>query len=99
MNYDGPRIKKKYFKKPFCQNFKPMNGFVKARFIDVADGDTAFFDISGCNECVRFMVVNCPKCDEIANSFENYGKEAKEYVKNILLCAKEIYLEDRKSVV
>ena len=40
--YDGPKINKRNFKKKFCVNFLPNNGFIKAKFKSIVDGDTAF---------------------------------------------------------
>lgn len=94
MIYKGPKIKKKKLKKKFCADFLPKNGFVKAKYVSIADGDTAFFKINNINECVRFMVVDAPK---YFDNPEPYGIEAKEYVENILKNAHEIYLESDKA--
>ena len=89
IKYDGPKINKKNFKKKFCVNFKPNGGFIKAKFKSIVDGDTAFFDVNGINECVRFMVVDTPS---YINQIEPYGEEAKDYVNTLLSHAKEITL-------
>ena len=94
IKYEGPKINKKNFKKKFCVNFKPNGGFIKATFKSIVDGDTAFFDVNGINECVRFMVVDTPS---YINQIEPYGEEAKDYVNTILSNAKEIYLESDKA--
>lgn len=88
--YDGPKINKQNFQKKFCENFLPKGGFIKAKFKSIADGDTAFFEVNGINECVRFMVIDTPK---YFDSPEPFGLEAKEYVAEELMNAKEIYLE------
>lgn len=88
--YDGPKINKKNFKKKFCENFLPKGGFIKAKFLSIADGDTAFFEVNGINECVRFMVINTPK---YFDEPEPFGVEAREYVAEELKNAQEIYLE------
>lgn len=90
MIYDGPKIKKKYFKKKFCENFKPKNGFIKVKFIKICDGDTAYFDINGFNACVRFNVIDTPSC---IDKVEPFGIEAKDFCNQLLTNAKEIYLE------
>jgi len=93
-NYDGPKINKKNFKKKFCVNFLPTNGFIKAEYKSIVDGDTAFFIVNGINECVRFMVVDAPS---FVKGIEPFGKEATEYVDTLLKNAKEIYLESDKA--
>lgn len=93
MIYDGPVINKKNLKKKFCINFLPRNGFIKAKFTKIADGDTAFFNINGINECVRFMVIDTPR---LINATEPYAEEAKNFALEILENGKEIYLESDK---
>lgn len=92
--YDGPKINKRNFKKKFCVNFLPNNGFIKAKFKSIVDGDTAFFDVNGVNECVRFMVIDTPA---YVTNVEPFGEEAKDYVNTLLTNAKEIYLESDKA--
>lgn len=94
MIYEGPTISKRNFKKRFCANFLPRNGFIKAKFYKIADGDTAFFKINNINECVRFMVIDTPR---LLTDPEPYGLEAKEYVEEVLKNAHEIYLESDKA--
>ncbi len=90
IKYDGPKMNKQNFKKKFCENFSPQGGYIKAKFVNVADGDTAFFEINGINECVRFMVIDAPKYFDAP---EPFGEEAKQYVAEELSKAKKIYLE------
>ena len=90
IEYKGPKINQKNFKKKFCINFNPANGFIKAKFKSVVDGDTAFFDVNGINECVRFMVIDAPS---YIKKEEPFGKEATFYVNDLLENANEIYLE------
>lgn len=94
MNYCGPIINKRYFKKAFCKNFLPNDGFIKVKYVNIVDGDTAFFEVNKCHECVRFMVINAPKYLETP---EPFGQEAKDFVKEELEKAKEIYLESDKA--
>lgn len=91
-NYLGPTIRKNK-NKSFCKNFLPKDGFVKVDFIDIIDGDTAYFKINGFSESVRFMVINAP---QVYPTAEPFGIEAKDYAYNLLNNAKEIYLESDK---
>lgn len=54
------------------------------------DGDTAHFLIDGKDKTVRFLAINAP---EYTKEKEPYGKEASEYVCNVLTNAKKIQLE------
>lgn len=87
-SYDGPKLVLNDL--PFCVNFKPTNGFIKASFVEIIDGDTAYFKINNVIESVRFMVVDTPS---IYPNIEKLGIEAKDYTESILKNAKEIYLE------
>lgn len=88
--YFGPLLEQEFNDKSFCENFEPKGGFIKAKFVKIADGDTAFFTVNGCNECIRFMVINAPKS---IGEEEFYGSEATNYAYNLLNNAKEIYLQ------
>lgn len=92
--YLGPLLEDEFNNNSFCENFLPTGGFVKAKFVKIADGDTAFFTINGCNECVRFMVINAPKS---IGEEEYYGIEATNYANTMLNNAKEIYLQSDKA--
>lgn len=54
------------------------------------DGDTAHFLIDGKDKTVRFLAINAP---EYTKEKEPYGKEASEYVCDVLTNAKKIQLE------
>ncbi len=96
MEYSGPLLKDYFNDLPFCSNLLPKDGFIKAEFIKIADGDTAFFKVNGLTELVRFMVVDTPKHliqNGLDNEIEPLGPEATLFSENILQNAKEIYLE------
>ena len=97
--YKGPLLKDYFNDLPFCKNLMPEDGFIKAEFVKIADGDTAFFKVGGIIESVRFMVVDTPKYIIQAgddSEIEPLGEEATLYSENILKNAKEIYLESDK---
>ena len=87
-NYDGP-IFKYDNKLPFCINNIPMGGMVKVEYLNTIDGDTAYFKVGNTSESVRFYLINTP---EVYNN-EPYAKFAKEYTKQALENAKEIYIQ------
>lgn len=87
-NYDGP-IFKYDSKLPFCINNIPMGGMVKVEYLNTIDGDTAYFKVGNTSESVRFYLINTP---EVYNN-EPYAKFAKEYTKQALENAKEIYIQ------
>ena len=94
--YDGPILKDYYNDLPFCNNLIPTDGFIKAEFVKIADGDTAYFKINGLTETVRFMVVDTPKHIIQAgddSQIEPFGPEATIYSESLLKNAIEIYLE------
>ena len=94
--YDGPNLVDYFNDLPFCSNLLPKDGFIKAEFVKIADGDTAYFKVSGIIESVRFMVVDTPKHivkDGDDTQIEEFGPEATAYSEEILKNAKEIYLE------
>ena len=96
VNYDGPILIDYFNDLPFSLNLMPTDGFIKAEFIKIADGDTAYFKINGLTESVRFMVVDTPKHIIQAGDdsmIEPLGPEATLFSENILKEAKEIYLE------
>ena len=96
VDYDGPVLSDYFNDLPFCTNLIPTDGFIKAEFVKIADGDTAFFKINGITESVRFMVVDTPKHIVQAGDdsmIEPLGPEATAYSETILKNAKEIYLE------
>lgn len=88
MNYDGPVLKIED-NNCFCYNNTPMGGFIKVEYLNTIDGDTAYFKVGSSSESVRFYLINTP---EVYNN-EPFAKYAKEYTKNILENAKEIYLQ------
>ena len=95
-NYEGPKFRDCFNDLPFCENLKPKDGFIKAEFVKIADGDTAYFKINGLIEAVRFMVVDTPKHiiqagDE--SQIEEFGPEATLFSETMLKNAKNIYLE------
>ena len=95
-NYNGPLIEDYFNDLPFSTNLIPGDGFIKAEFVKIADGDTAFFKINGLIESVRFMVVDTPKHIIQAgddSQIEPLGPEATLFSEDILKNAKEIYLE------
>ena len=95
-NYDGPKLEDYYNDLPFCNNLLPTNGFIKAQFVKIADGDTAYFKVNGTIETVRFMVVDTPKHiiqDGDDSQIEPLGPEATLYSEEILKNAEVIYLE------
>lgn len=94
--YDGPILNNYFNDLPFCNNLLPTDGFIKADFIKIADGDTAYFKINGLTELVRFMLIDTPKHIIQAGDdsmIEPFGPEATLFSENILRNAKEIYLE------
>ena len=94
--YNGPKLKDYINYLPFCNNLLPLDGFIKAEFVKIADGDTAFFKVNGLIELVRFMVVDTPKHLIQAGDdtqIEPFGPEATAFSEEILKNAKEIYLE------
>ena len=96
MEYFGPLLEDYFSDLPFCSNLLPKDGFIKADFIKIADGDTAFFKVNGLTELVRFMVVDTPKHliqSGIDSEIEPLGPEATAFSEDILKNAKEIYLE------
>lgn len=95
-NYNGPKLIDIFSDLPFCSDLLPKDGFIKAEFVKIIDGDTAYFKINGLVESVRFMVVDTPKYIIQAGDdtqIEPFGKEATDYANHILKNAKEIYLE------
>lgn len=86
--YLGPVIDKNN-KNHFCIDNMPMGGYVKVEYLNTIDGDTAYFKVGNAAESVRFYLINTP---EVYNN-EPYAKFAKEYTKNILENAKEIYIQ------
>ena len=96
MEHSGPLLKDYFNDLPFCSNLLPKDGFIKAEFIKIADGDTAFFKVNGLTELVRFMVVDTPKHiiqNGVDSEIEPFGPEATKYSEDILKNAEEIYLE------
>ena len=96
VNYDGPKLSECFNDLPFSLNLLPGDGFIKAEFVKIADGDTAYFKINGIVESVRFMVVDTPKHIIQAgddSQIEPLGPEATCFSEEILKNAKEIYLE------
>lgn len=96
MEYFGPLLEDHFNDLPFCSNLLPKDGFIKAEFIKIADGDTAFFKVNGLTELVRFMVVDTPKHliqSGIDSEIEPLGPEATAFSEDILKNAEEIYLE------
>ena len=96
VDYNGPLIEDYFNDLPFSINLIPGDGFIKAEFVKIADGDTAFFKINGLIESVRFMVVDTPKHIIQAgddSQIEPLGPEATLFSEDILKNAKEIYLE------
>ena len=94
--YDGPLLEDYFNDLPFCNNLIPKDGFIKAEFVKIADGDTAYFKINGIIETVRFMVVDTPKHIVQAGDdtqIEPFGPEATNYSFSLLSNAKVIYLE------
>ena len=87
MIYDGPKLV--FNDKPFCLNNMPCGGFIKVEYLNTIDGDTAYFKVGNVNESVRLYLINTPE----VYKDEPYAKYAKEYTKNILENAKEIYLQ------
>lgn len=59
------------------------------KFLDICDGDTAYFIIDGDKVKVRFLVIDTP---ELYPSEKPYAKEAMEFTKNHLENAKKIKL-------
>lgn len=88
MNYDGPVLEIND-NNCFCFNNEPMGGFVKVDYLKTIDGDTAYFKVGNSSESVRLYLINTP---EVYNN-EPFAKFAKEYTKNILENAQEIYLQ------
>lgn len=62
----------------------------EVEFSKCTDGDTAHFLIKGKDTTVRFLAINAP---EYTKTKEPYGKEASEYVCDILTNANTIELE------
>ncbi|MFQ7092913.1 MAG: thermonuclease family protein [Ruminococcus sp.] len=62
----------------------------EVEFSKCTDGDTAHFLIRGKDTTVRFLAINAP---EYTKTKEPYGKEASEYVCDILTNANTIELE------
>lgn len=87
MKYDGPKLILNDL--PFCLNNVPCGGFVKVEYLNTIDGDTAYFKVGNSSESVRFYLINTPE----VYKDEPYALFAKEYTKNVLENAKEIYLQ------
>ena len=87
MKYDGPKLI--FNDQPFCLNNVPYGGFVKVEYLNTIDGDTAYFKVGHSSESVRLYLINTP---EVYNN-EPYAKYAKEYTKQVLENAKELYLQ------
>ena len=87
MKYDGPKLI--FNDQPFCLNNVPDGGFVKVEYLNTIDGDTAYFKVGNSSESVRLYLINTP---EVYNN-EPYAKYAKEYTKQVLENAKELYLQ------
>lgn len=87
MKYDGPKLV--FNDQPFCLNNVPYGGFVKVEYLNTIDGDTAYFKVGNSSESVRLYLINTP---EVYNN-EPYAKYAKEYTKQVLENAKELYLQ------
>lgn len=94
MKYNGPKLDKRKLKKHFCIDMNPSGGFIKVKYKEIVDGDTALFVFTGSIkdyvESVRFNVVDAPS---YYPQSEPFGTEALEYTKTILENAKDIYLE------
>lgn len=87
MKYDGPKLILN--DQPFCLNNVPYGGFVKVEYLNTIDGDTAYFKVGNSSESVRFYLINTP---EVYKN-EPYALYAKEFTKNVLENANEIYLQ------
>lgn len=87
MKYDGPKLILNDL--PFCLNNAPCGGFVKVKYLNTIDGDTAYFTVGSSSESVRFYIINTPE----VYKDEPYALFAREYTKSALENAKEIYLQ------
>lgn len=78
----------------FCLLFciLPLQANTKedVEFKKCTDGDTAHFLIDGKDTTVRFLAINAP---EYTKTKEPYGKEASEYVCDVLTNAEQLTLE------
>lgn len=92
MKYQGPILQ--LTKLPFSKEDVPQGGFVRVRYIEAVDGDTAYFMVNGKKEKIRFFVINTP---EIFPKQEKYSLEAKNYTDTVLKYAKRIYLQSDPS--
>lgn len=88
MKYQGPIFQ--LTNRPFSEDGLPCGGFVKAKYIGIIDGDTAYFSIDGKKEKVRFLVIDTP---ELFPKQEKYSIEAKAYTDRVLTYAKNIFLQ------
>ena len=76
----------------FCFTFN-YNQRLEISLISCIDGDTAWFNINGKKEKVRFLGVNTPESVHPNGIIEDYGKEASEYTCKLLKNANNIYIE------
>ncbi len=72
----------------------PINGYASdwAFCNDIADGDTLFVKIRNRNETIRLLGVDTPEVKSKYTNEEPYGKEASNYIRN-LVKRKKIRLE------
>lgn len=70
--------------------FININNKIEIELVKCVDGDTAWFNINGNKEKVRFLGVDTP---ESTNIKEEYGKEASDYTCDMLNSANNIYIE------
>lgn len=66
------------------------NSKIEVTLNKCVDGDTAWFNMNGEKIKARFLAIDTP---ESTNQIEEYGKEASEYVCNLLTNASKIELE------
>lgn len=91
-HYNGPKLDAFDCRKPFWDSEKtnPLGGCIKVELLYVVDGDTAVFLVDGDKETVRFFIIDTP---ELRPSQQPYAIEAKLYLEELFLDAKEIILQ------